>query len=134
MKRRYLTISEFAGLRNVRIGSLRYYEKLKILTPARVDPATNYRYCLPEQLKTLGTIMLCVALDIPLKNLKNYVDEDGFLDEKSILETGKKAMQDKISEMQESWRSRNSAWIRSHGTSAIVSGRGSISGRSRSAI
>ncbi|MGM9607634.1 MAG: MerR family transcriptional regulator [Oscillospiraceae bacterium] len=100
MERRYLTISEFAGLRNVSIGSLRYYEKLKILTPARIDPATNYRYYLPEQLKTLDTIMLCVALDIPLKDLKNYVDEEGALDEKSILETGKKAMQDKISEMQ----------------------------------
>lgn len=39
--RKYLTISEFAELRNVNINSLRYYEKLKILLPAWVDPQTN---------------------------------------------------------------------------------------------
>lgn len=100
MNKVYLTISEFAKLRNVSIGSLRYYEQLKILTPARVDPNTNYRYYLPTQLATLDTILLCIDLDIPLKELKNYMDADGDLDLKKILTTGKETMQKKISEMQ----------------------------------
>lgn len=100
MTKKYLTISEFAGLRNININSLRYYEKLQLLTPAYIDPKTKYRYYLPEQLGILDAISLCITLGIPLKNLKRYVDENGRLDEKGILEDGKKAMQKKISEMQ----------------------------------
>ncbi|MGM9662760.1 MAG: MerR family transcriptional regulator [Oscillospiraceae bacterium] len=101
MKQGYLTISEFAGLRKVSIGSLRYYEKLQILTPARIDPETGYRYYLPEQLGVLDSILSCIALDIPLKELKSYMDESGALDQKSILTRGKQVMQEKLEEMQE---------------------------------
>lgn len=100
MQKKYLKISEFAGLRGVSIGSLRYYEKLAILVPARIDPKTGYRYYLPEQLPALDTILLCIALNIPLKDLKNYIDESGALDLKHILTSGKQAMQEKIGEMQ----------------------------------
>lgn len=100
MTQKYLTISEFARLRDINFNSLRYYEKLKILIPAWVDPITKYRYYLPEQLGTLDTILLAIRLGIPLKDLKKYIDDDGNLDEKKILENGKQAMQEQISEMQ----------------------------------
>ncbi len=100
MDKRYLTISEFAKLRNVSLGSLHYYEKLNILIPAYVDPETKYRYYLPEQLGTLDAILLCITLGIPLKDFKSYIDEDGYLDGKRLLTNGEKAMQAKISEMQ----------------------------------
>lgn len=100
MPKQYLTISEFASLRNININSLRYYEKLKILTPAWIDPATKYRYYLPDQLPVLDVITLCIKLDIPLKRLKDYVDQNGVLDEKAILEAGRELMQRKIAEMQ----------------------------------
>lgn len=100
MAKKYLTISEFAGLRDININSLRYYEKLKILIPAWIDPQTKYRYYLPEQLGTLDTITLCIQLGIPLKNLNEYIDENGKLNEKAILENGKEAMQTQISKMQ----------------------------------
>lgn len=100
MEKKYLTISEFAKLRNVSIGSLRYYEQLKILTPAKIDPDSKYRYYLPEQLATLDTILLCVELDIPLKELENFVDSNGDLNQKKVLTNARQAMLDKISEMQ----------------------------------
>lgn len=98
--KQYLTISEFAGLRNVSIGSLRYYEKLKVLVPAWTDPKTKYRYYLPEQVNALDTISFCIEVGIPLKELGTYIDSNGTLDYKSILETGKRMMQEKISLMQ----------------------------------
>lgn len=98
--KQYLTISEFAGLRNVNINSIRYYEKQKILMPAWIDPQTKYRYYLPEQLGVLDTILLCIRLNIPLKELKSYVDQNGNLDEKGILEKGKAMMQKEIAAMQ----------------------------------
>lgn len=100
MVKKNLTISEFASLRNVSIGSLRYYEKLKILVPAKIDCESGYRYYLPEQLGTLDSILLCIALDIPLKDLQYYTDENGALDQKRILTNGKQAMQERIAEMQ----------------------------------
>lgn len=96
----YLTINEFAKLRNVNANSLRYYEKLGILTPALIDPQTKYRYYLPEQLVLLDTITLCIKLGIPLKNLKEYIDDNGSLNEKKIFEDGQKIMLEKISDMQ----------------------------------
>lgn len=97
--KQYLTISEFAGLRNLSIGSLRYYEKLKILTPAWIDPETKYRYYLPEQVNALDTIAFCIEVGIPLKDLKKYIDQNGNMDHKTALENGKKAMQEKIATM-----------------------------------
>ena len=96
----YLTINEFARLRNVNANSIRYYEKLKILMPAWIDPQTKYRYYLPEQLGLLDTITLCIKLGIPLKDLNGYIDENGELDNRRIFEDGKKVMQEKIADMQ----------------------------------
>lgn len=100
MSKKYLTISEFAKLRNVSIGSLRYYEKIKVLVPAKIDPDTKYRYYLPEQLPILDTILMCIELGIPLKELNNYLDENGSLDRIQIMLKGQQVMQEKISEMQ----------------------------------
>lgn len=97
---KYLTISEFAGLRNVNINSIRYYEKLKILIPAQIDPETKYRYYLPEQLNVLDAILLCIRLGIQLKDLKQYVDENGQLDEKRILEEGKDLLEKRLSSIE----------------------------------
>lgn len=97
---KYLTISEFAGLRNVNINSIRYYEKQKILLPAWVDPETKYRYYLPEQLNVLDAILLCIRLGIQLKDLKQYVDKEGQLDEKRILEQGKEILEKRLSSIE----------------------------------
>ena len=69
----YFTISKFARLRGIDINSLRYYERLGILTPAYVDPRTRYRYYAPEQLSVLDMILLCINLGIPLKQLAAYI-------------------------------------------------------------
>ncbi len=95
----YLTISEFARLRGVNINSLLYYEKLGILIPAYVDPKTKYRYYATEQLSTLDIILLCINLDIPLKELRQYQDEGAFW-QKKMLEDGKLIAEDKIRRMQ----------------------------------
>ncbi|MCD8016021.1 MAG: MerR family transcriptional regulator [Lachnospiraceae bacterium] len=95
----YLTISEFAKLRGVNINSLLYYEKLGILLPAYTDPHSKYRYYAPEQLSALDIILLCINLDIPLKGLKQYQDENAYW-QKKMLEDGKRIMEDKISRMQ----------------------------------
>ena len=96
----YFLISEFAKLRGININSLRYYEKLGLLKPAYVDQRTGYRYYAAEQLPLLNNIILCVQLGIPLKEMVEYLDEEGNLESQRLLERGKIVAQKRILEMQ----------------------------------
>ena len=95
-----LTISEFAKLRNININSLRYYEKIGVLIPAYTDPNTGYRYYTPDQLSMLDVILLCINLDIPLKQLEEYKDESSYILNDKLYETGKKLAENKIRQIQ----------------------------------
>lgn len=98
--RNYFTISEFARLRNININSLRYYEKIGLLKPTHVDPHTNYRYYTAEQLSVLDTILLCIDLKIPLKELERYVDETGAFHSQRLFQDGKNLAMQRINEIQ----------------------------------
>ncbi len=95
----YLSIGEVAKIRNIDVQSLRYYEKLGILIPAYVNPETGYRYYSLEQVMILDTIILCVDLGIPLKRLKEYVNESGQLEFEKLLNDGKRLAKEKIAKI-----------------------------------
>ncbi len=96
MENNLLSIGEMAKSRNVNVQSLRYYEKLGILCPVYVNPETGYRYYAPEQIMVLDTILLCIHLGIPLKELKNYVNADGQLEFERLLQYGRELATEKI--------------------------------------
>lgn len=101
----YLSIGEVAKTRGVNVQSLRYYEKLGILVPAYINPENGYRYYSLEQIMILDTIILCVELGIPLKLLKNYVDENGQLEFERLLNAGRRLAKDKIQKIEENLQS-----------------------------
>ena len=103
----FLSIGELAKLRNVNVQSLRYYEKLGILVPAYINPESGYRYYSLEQIMILDTIILCIDLGIPLKDLKNYVNTDGELEFEHLLKDGKKLAKEKIKKIESSIDSIN---------------------------
>ncbi len=96
----YFLISEFAELRGININSLRYYEKLGLLKPAYVDERTGYRYYSAEQVSVLNKILLCINLGIPLKEMVRYIDEDGNLQSRKLLERGRSVARERIKQMQ----------------------------------
>lgn len=96
----YFTISEFAKLRDININSLRYYEKLGLLKPAIVDENNGYRYYSAEQVTILNKIILCIQLGIPLKEMVEFLDEDGNLESQKLLERGRIVAKARIQEMQ----------------------------------
>ena len=103
----FLSIGELAKLRNVNVQSLRYYEKLGVLVPAYINPESGYRYYSLEQIMILDTIILCIDLGIPLKDLKNYVNADGELEFEYLLKDGKKLAKEKIRKIESSIDSIN---------------------------
>ncbi|MBQ6844137.1 MAG: MerR family transcriptional regulator [Agathobacter sp.] len=96
----YFTISEFAKLRGININSLRYYEKLGLLKPAYIDDNNGYRYYSAEQVSLLNKIILCIQLGIPLKEMVEFLDEDGNLESQKLLERGRIVAKERIQEMQ----------------------------------
>jgi MerR family transcriptional regulator, activator of bmr gene len=102
-----LSIGELAKIRNVNVQSLRYYEKLGILIPVYTNPDSGYRYYSLEQIMILDTIILCVDLGIPLKDLRHYVNSDGELEFEHLLEDGKTLAKEKIQKIESSLDSIN---------------------------
>ena len=60
----YLSIGDFAKLRNVNPKSLRYYERIGALVPAHIDPDTGYRYYALEQLVEMDMILMLSLIQI----------------------------------------------------------------------
>ena len=95
----YLTIGEFADLRNLDRKSLRYYERIGALIPAYIDPQTKYRYYKLEQLVDLDTILVCLELGIPAKNAVLYKNSDGTLNISKLFQDGQARIREKMSHL-----------------------------------
>lgn len=89
MRNELLSIGEVSKMKGVSAKSLRYYESIGILRPARVDERSGYRYYSMNQLMDLDVIITCIELGIPLKELAAYMDEGGVLDLAALLERGR---------------------------------------------
>ncbi len=96
-----LSIGDVAKLRNINVQSLRYYEKMGVLTPAYINPESGYRYYTLEQLMILDTIILSIELGIPLKDLNQYVNNEGQLEFERLLKDGRKLAVDKIAKIKQ---------------------------------
>lgn len=95
-KQGLLSIGEVSKLTETSLRSLRYYEKLGLLTPAYVDPDSGYRYYSVEQATHIGIIRFCIELDIPLKEFGKFVDADDTIDYRAFLAQGKEIAQKKL--------------------------------------
>ena len=62
-----LPIKEFSEMCGVTVSTLRYWDELGLLSPARRNGDTRYRYYSPNQVMTAGLLESLVKLDIPLK-------------------------------------------------------------------
>ncbi len=96
-----LSIGKVSKLKDVSIKSLRYYDRIGILTPAYVDKVSKYRYYTREQLYLLDAIRLCLTLGIPLKDLNKYVQEDKTVNLQNLLYDGKELAEQRLREIQD---------------------------------
>ncbi|MGB2948104.1 MAG: helix-turn-helix domain-containing protein, partial [Rhodococcus sp. (in: high G+C Gram-positive bacteria)] len=78
------TIGEFASIGRVSIRMLRHYDQIGLLTPARVDPYTGYRFYDGRQFETLGRVLEFKDLGFRLDEVKRIVDGD--LDDAALRE------------------------------------------------
>jgi len=95
-KNNFLSIGEVANYTNASTDSLRYYEEIKLLEPAYIDPDTKYRYYSFEQIYLIEIIKLCVELNIPLKDLTKFIAKDKTVDYHGLLIYGKEIADKKL--------------------------------------
>ena len=72
MEKEYLSITEIAKLRKVTSETLRYYDRIGILTPDFVDPETSYRYYSVRKSEKLGVIRELRELGMSIEEIKDY--------------------------------------------------------------
>ena len=95
-KANLLSIGDLSKYSGASIRSLRYYEQMKILTPAYVNSDTGYRYYSVDQLQHVGVIMFCIELGITLKELARLADADDAINVRTIVEQGKALAEEKL--------------------------------------
>ncbi|MTI81674.1 MAG: MerR family transcriptional regulator [Firmicutes bacterium] len=69
------TIGQFSKICQVTTKALRHYEKLGLITPAKVEKLNQYRYYTKDQLPTLKKILFLKELGIPLKHIKQIISQ-----------------------------------------------------------
>ncbi len=89
---RLFKIGEVAKMYHVSMGTLRHYEKEGLLTPEYVDEITGYRYYGVRQLEVLNTIGYLRVLDMPLSEIRDFIQnrdveiiEEKLLNQKQIV-------------------------------------------------
>ena len=69
-------IGDFSRLSLVSVKALRYYDELGLLTPARVDESSGYRYYSASQLTRLNRILVLKDLGLSLQQIALLLDQE----------------------------------------------------------
>lgn len=69
------SIGDFAALGRVSVRMLRHYDAIGLLTPARTDPDTGYRYYEADQLRRLNRIIALKELGLGLEKVAAILDD-----------------------------------------------------------
>ncbi|MCG8452936.1 MAG: MerR family transcriptional regulator [Spirochaetales bacterium] len=70
-----LSIGEMAAIHGIGMKTLRYYDEIGLFSPVSVHPETGYRYYAVEQFELLNMIKHLKSLGIPLKEIRNHVQQ-----------------------------------------------------------
>ena len=67
-------IGDVAKMFHLSVSSLRHYEDIGLLSPEYISPESGYRYYSTEQFEILNTIRYLRALDMPLSEIENFLE------------------------------------------------------------
>lgn len=88
------TISEVSLLFGMGIDSLRYYERLGIITPRRA--ANGYRLYELDDMYKLALIKDLRRLDVPMKAIKAYLDQQNLTSTLALLQDEERLLDERI--------------------------------------
>jgi DNA-binding transcriptional MerR regulator len=71
-----LTIGDFSRMTQLSVKTLRHYHDVGLVTPARVDPDTGYRYYSRDQAASAQVVRRLRDLDMPVPEVKSVLAAD----------------------------------------------------------
>lgn len=92
-------IGEMARMFHLSVSSIRHYEQIGLLSPEKIDPDTGYRYYGPRQFEVFNTIRYLRALDIPLPQIRNFLQGRDIRQMQQMLLLQKEAIAQKQAEL-----------------------------------
>lgn len=73
-KKNLFGIGEVAKMFHLSASTLRHYENIGLSSPAYISPESGYRYYSTEQFEILNTVRYLRALDMPLHEIENFLE------------------------------------------------------------
>ena len=97
-----IRIGDFSRISLVSIKTLRYYDEVGLLHPAKVDDFTGYRYYRFDQLSRLHRILALKDLGFSLEQIGRLLDENVTAEQlRGVLKLRKTEIEQRVSEEQE---------------------------------
>ena len=72
-RKKLFPIGEVSKMFHISVSSLRHYEHIGLLNPEYISPNSGYRYYSVSQFEILNTIRYLRALDMPLDEIKDFI-------------------------------------------------------------
>lgn len=94
------TIGQLSKLFHIKVPTLRYYDEIGLLKPAKVDPVTHYRYYSTQQFERLNVITYLRTLDLSIDSIKHFFEGRDTSTLEDMLKEQKQQVQAKIAVLQ----------------------------------
>lgn len=95
-----MPIGRFSQICRLSIKTLRHYDEVGLLKPAHIDKWTNYRYYAIEQATIAEEIRLLRATEMPIEEIRLFLNEADSARRNTILEQHHQRLQQRIVEHQ----------------------------------
>lgn len=99
-KTNLFSIGEVAQMFHLSVGSLRHYEKSGLLKPEYISPESGYRYYSTRQFEVLTTIRFLRILDMPLEQIRDFLNNREISKMQHMLQNQKEAILQKKKELE----------------------------------
>ena len=97
---KYFTIGEAAKEAHVTAETLRHYDRIGLVAPSRREENTGYRYYTQEDIVRLHTVRALQQMDLPLKKIREVLQENDLRAVITFLDEAEKRLADKIAMLQ----------------------------------
>ena len=71
-----ISIGQMSQRSGLTVKALRYYDRVGLLVPARVDDATGFRFYDPDQIPTARVVRRLRSIDLPLEDIRRCLEPD----------------------------------------------------------
>lgn len=93
-------IGEIAELFHLNVKTLRYYDEIDLLKPESIDEETGYRYYSTAQFEQLNTIRYLRELDVPLEEIRAFLNNRETDKIEKILQTQIRQVEEKQQQLE----------------------------------